>query len=395
MNTRPLRTPFHYRSGSSAIVAATILIGAAIAFPSRAQNSYSQHNLVSDIPGLADHTDPQLVNPWGIASTGTSPFWVSDNGTGVSTLYNSSGTKLGLVVTIPAPATPTGVVFNSSASSFNGDVFIFATEGGTIDGWRGALGTSAETLEINFSGSAVYKGLAIATQATGTYIYAADFHNAAISVFPGTVVTPPLPGNFTDPNLPSGYAPFNIQTIQTVNGSSLLVTYAVQDASKHDEVDGAGFGIVDQFDLNGNFVQRLISNGGALNAPWGLAIAPADFGLFSNDLLVGNFGDGRINAFDPLTGAFLGTLDDNFGNPIEIPGLWGLRVGNGGNGGDLNSVYFAAGIPGPDSVEDHGLFGSLTVPDSGATFTMMAFALAAIACCARLLQAAPPRRVIG
>jgi uncharacterized protein (TIGR03118 family) len=395
MNTTPFGTPFHYRSGRSALVAATILIGAAIAFPCRAQNNYNQHNLVSDISGLADHTDPQLVNPWGIASTGASPFWVSDNGTGVSTLYNSSGTKQGLVVTIPPPATPTGVVFNSnSASSFNGDLFIFATEGGTIDGWRGALGTSAETLAIGDNGlDAVFKGIAIATQATGTYIYAANFLQGHIAVLPGTAATPPLPGTFTDPTLPSGYAPFNIQNI---NGS-LLVTYAVQDASKHDEVDGAGFGIVDRFDLNGNFLQRLISNGAlsALNAPWGLAIAPANFGMFSNDLLVGNFGDGRINAFDPLTGAFLGTLDDNFGNPIEIPGLWGLRVGNGGNGGDLNSVYFAAGIPGPDTVEDHGLFGSLTVPDSGATFTMMAFALAATACCARLLQTAPPRRVIG
>jgi uncharacterized protein (TIGR03118 family) len=379
MKTTPLGTPFHYRPGSSAIVAATILIGAAIAFPCRAQNSYVQHNLVSDISGLADHTDPNLVNPWGIASSGGSPFWVADNGTSKSTLYNSSGTPQGLVVNVTTQS-PTGVVFNST-TAFNGDVFLFATETGTIAGWRGALGTSTETLAIG--NNSVYKGIAIATQATGTYIYAADFLQGHIEVFPGTAATPLLPGNFTDPNLPSGYAPFNIQT---VNGS-LLVTYAVQDASKHDEVDGAGFGIVDRFDLNGIFLQRLISNGGALNAPWGLAIAPANFGLFSNDLLVGNFGDGRINAFDPLTGTLLGTLLDTSGNPLEIPGLWGLRVGNGGNGGDLNSVYFAAGIPGPDMVEDHGLFGSLTtVPDSGATFMMMALALAAIACCARLLQ---------
>ena len=380
MKTSPLRTPFHYRSGSSAIVAATILIGAAIAFPCRAQSNYIQHNLVSDIPGLAANTDPQLVNPWGIASSGGSAFWVADNGTGVSTLYNSSGTKQGLTVTIPPPASPTGVVFNSnSAISFNGDVFIFATEGGTIDGWRGALGTNAEVLFID--PNAVYKGIAIGSPVIGnTYIYAADFAQGHIAVFPSTAA-PSLPGNFTDPTLPSGYAPFNIQNI---NGS-LLVTYALQDASKHDEIPGAGFGFVDRFDLNGIFLQRLISNG-ALNAPWGLAIAPANFGLFSNDLLVGNFGDGRINAFDPLTGTFLGTLLDSSGNPLEIPGLWGLRVGNGGNGGDLNSVYFAAGIPGPDAVEDHELFGSLTVPDSGATFMMMALALAAIACCARLLQ---------
>jgi uncharacterized protein (TIGR03118 family) len=377
MKTTPFGTPFHYRSSSNAIVAATILIGAAIAFPCRAQNSYNQHNLVSDIPGLADHTDPNLVNPWGIASAGTSPFWVADNGTSKSTLYNSSGTPQGLVVNVSTQS-PTGVVFNSTAA-FNGDLFLFATETGTIAGWRNALGTSTETLATDVN--AVYKGIAIATQATGTYIYAADFRQGNIAVLRSTGA-PTLPGNFTDPNLPAGYAPFNIQTV----GGSLLVTYAFQDASKHDEIASPGFGFVDRFDLNGVFQQRLISMG-PLNAPWGLAIAPADFGLFSNDLLVGNFGDGRINAFDPLTGLFLGTLDDNSGNPLEIPGLWGLRVGNGGNGGDPNFVYFAAGIPGPDSVEDHGLFGSLSVvPDSGATFMMMAFALAAIACCARLLQ---------
>ena len=375
MKTTPFGTPFHYRSGSSAIVAATILIGAAIAFPCRAQNNYIQHNLVSDIPGLAANTDPNLVNPWGIASSGGSPFWVADNGTSVSTLYNSSGTPQGLVVNVPTQS-PTGVVFNGT-TAFNGDLFLFATETGTIAGWRPTLGTSTETLAMD--SHAVYKGIAIATQqATGTYIYAADFAQGHIEVL-SSIGPQILP--FIDPTLPAGYAPFNIQN---VNGS-LLVTYALQDASKHDEIAGAGFGFVDRFDLNGIFLQRLISNG-ALNAPWGLAIAPANFGLFSNDLLVGNFGDGRINAFDPLTGTFLGTLLDSSGNPLEIPGLWGLRVGNGGNGGDLNTVYFAAGIPGPDMVEDHGLFGSLTVPDSGATFMMMAFALAAIACCARLLQ---------
>jgi uncharacterized protein (TIGR03118 family) len=286
------------------------------------------------------------------------------------------------VVSVPTQS-PTGVVFTSNTAAFNGDLFLFATETGTIAGWRNALGTSTETLATGDNGlDAVFKGIAIATQATGTYIYAADFLQGHIAVLPSAGALALPPGNFTDPTLPAGYAPFNIQN---VNGS-LLVTYALQDASRHDEIAGAGFGFVDRFDLNGVFLQRLVSMG-PLNAPWGLAIAPGNFGLFSNDLLVGNFGDGRINAFDPLTGAFLGTLDDTSGNPLEIPGLWGLRVGNGGNGGDLNSVYFAAGIPGPGAVEDHGLFGSLSVvPDSGATFTMMVFALAAIACFARLLQ---------
>jgi uncharacterized protein (TIGR03118 family) len=329
---------------------------------------------------MAANTDPNLVNPWGIASASTSPFWVSDNGTGLSTLYNTSGTPQGLVVTIPPPpgspagttGAPTGTVFNGT-SSFNGDLFLFATEGGTIAGWRGALGTTAETLVDSTGVGAVYKGIALSTTGSNSYIYAADFHNGTISVFPSSGA-PALGGNFTDPNLPAGYAPFNIQNI---NGS-LLVTYALQDAAGEDDVSGANHGFVDVFDLNGNFVKRLISMS-VLNSPWGLAIAPANFGSFSNDLLVGNFGDGRINAFNPSTGALLGTLNDAMGNPITIQGLWGLRVGNGGNGGDPNSVYFAAGIPGPDEIEDHGLFGSISsVPDSGSTIILLAIALSAI-----------------
>ena len=368
-------------------VAVAIGISIWIVSTCEAQNSYDQHNLVSDIPGLAVHTDPNLVNPWGIASSSGSPFWVSDNGTGLSTLYNTSGTPQGLVVTIPPAGggTPTGVVFNSSAaSSFNGDLFIFATEGGTIDGWRGALGTSAETLFDNSPTDAVYKGIALGTSGANSYIYATDFHNNMITVFP-SAGAPSLTGNFTDPNLPAGYAPFNIQN---VNGS-LLVTYALQDAAKHDDVAGAGNGFVDRFDLNGNFMQRLVSNG-PLNSPWGLAIAPASFGAFGNDLLVGNFGDGHINAFDPSSGAFLGTLDDLSGssNPLTIEGLWGLRFGNGGNGGDPGTLYFAAGIPGPDMVEDHGLFGSITVPDNGATFSLMLRGLVGLAFYARTLRRA-------
>jgi uncharacterized protein (TIGR03118 family) len=379
MNTTPFRALFHGGPGSHAIVAATILVSAAIAFPCRAQESFTQHNLVSDIPGLADNLDPNLVNPWGITSTPASPFWVADNGQNVSTQYNTSGTPQALVVSIPSQA-PTGTVFNSTPN-FNSDLFLFATETGAIDGWRGGLGTTAEVLLDNSSQGSVYKGLAIATQASGTYLYAADFHNAAITVLPGTGA-PALPGTFMDPTLPAGYAPFNIQN---VNGS-LLVTYALQDPAKHDEIAGPGFGFVDRYDLNGNLLGRLVSNG-PLNAPWGLAIAPANFGLFSNDLLVGNFGDGRINAFNPLTGALVGTLLDESGNPLEIQGLWGLRVGNGGNGGDPNAVYFAAGIPGSGMIEDHGLFGSLmVVPDSGATLILLVFALAAMTCFARRRQ---------
>jgi len=330
-----------------------------------ASNNFTQTNLVSDLPGLAKTTDPDLVNPWGVSFSNASPFWVSDNGTGLATLYNGAGDKLGLVVTVPPPGTaPTGQVFNSS-SSFNGDIFIFATEGGTITGWRGALGTTAETL-YNPGTEAVYKGLAIGTTPNGTYLYATDFHNNSITVLPGTGA-PSLSGTFTDPNLPAGYAPFNIQNI----GGKLYVTYAVQDAAKHDDVAGPGHGIVDVFDLQGNFLQRLISNGGPLNSPWGMAIAPTGFGNFGNDLLIGNFGDGTINAFDPSTGNFLGQLDGANGIPLVNPGLWDLTFGNGGNGGSMSDLYFTAGIPGPDNIEDHGLFGSIAATPEPGSLTLI------------------------
>jgi len=335
-----------------------------LANPAGALSTYEVTNLVSDIPGLAAITDAGLVNPWGISSTSTSPFWVSDNGTGVVTLYNvnpntNATSKVGLVVTIPfAPpastGTPTGQVFNTNAASaFNGDVFLFVSEDGTISGWRGALGTSAETLQVG-SSTNVYKGTTEATINGHSYLYAANFRAGTIDVLKGDAGAPNLTGNFIDPNLPAGFAPFNIQNL----GGKLYVTYAKQDAAKHDDVPGPGNGFVDVFDLNGNLLMRLISHG-ALNSPWGLALSPGDFGNFSNDLLVGNFGDGTINAFDPLTGALLGTLLDTLGQPITIEGLWGLRFGNGLNGGDPDALYFTAGIPGDGMVEDHGLFGSI------------------------------------
>jgi uncharacterized protein (TIGR03118 family) len=323
-------------------------------------NNFVQTNLVSDTPGVANNTDPNLVNPWGVAFSSSSPFWVSDNASGLATLYNSDGVKQGLVVTIPGvggqPGEPTGVIFNST-TSFNGDLFIFAAEDGTISGWRGALGTTAENLFIS-SVDAVYKGIATDTTLQGTYLLAADFHNNVINVLPGTGA-PALTGNFRDPALPAGYAPFNIENI----GGKLYVTYALQDGAMKDDVAGAGHGIVDVYDPNGNFVERLIT-GGSLDSPWGLALAPTGFGSFANDLLVGNFGDGTINAFDPLTGAFLGQLDDASGNPIVNPGLWALTFGNGGNGGITSDLYFTAG----SAAENHGLLGSLA-PTSPTTST--------------------------
>ena len=328
-------------------------------------NSFTQTNLVSDIPGMAKTTDPDLVNPWGVSFSDASPFWVSDNGTGLVTLYNGAGVKQGLVVTVPPPgdAAPTGQVFNGNPANFSGSHFIFATEGGTIASWTG--GTTA-ALSYTSPVGAVYKGLAMASNSQGTFLYATDFHNGAIDVFDSNFAKATLSGSFTDPSLPAGYAPFNIQTI----GGKLYVTYAVQDAAKHDDVSGPGNGIVDVFDANGNFIHRLISNGSSLNSPWGMTIAPTGFGNFGNDLLVGNFGDGTINAFDPSTGNFLGQLDGANGKPLINLGLWDLTFGNGGNGGSKSDLFFTAGIPGDGMVEDHGLFGAIAPTPEPGTFAL-------------------------
>jgi len=336
------------------IVSATAFAGSIL--------GYVQTNLVSNIPGMAANTDPNLRNPWGISfSPAGSPFWVSDNRSGLATLYNGAGVPQALVVTIPgaggAPGAPTGQVFNLSNSSgtFNGDVFVFAGEDGVVSGWRGALGTTAEILQDSSGAGSVYKGLAFATLSSNSYLYAADFHNNRIDVIP-SAGAPALTGTFTDPNLPAGYAPFNIQNID----GQLFVTYAKQDAAGMDDVPGAGFGYVDIFDANGNFVQRFASSGN-LNAPWGLAMAPTEWGKFSGDLLVGNFGDGKINAFDSL-GNMVGTVLDTNGSPIVNDGLWGLTFGNGGNGGSTNVLYFSAGI----NDEADGLFGSIfATPEPG------------------------------
>ena len=310
-----------------------------------ASAQFTQTDIVSDVPGQGIITDPQLVDPWGIAFSGMSSAWIANAGSGVATLYAGTN-KLGLVVSIPgggSGGTPTGIAFNSAAGggAFNGDNFLFSSTNGGIFGWRNALGTTAEILQLP-SVANVYNGLAIANIPTGpltanTYAYAPNFRSGTIDVVPGSVSTPALPGHFTDPTLPAGYAPFNIQNL----GGQLFVTYAQQDASKSQPVAGAGLGFVDVFDLNGNFIQRLASMG-HLDVPFGLAIAPAGWGSFGGDLLVGNQGDGTINAYDPTTGAFIGTLTDAQGNPISNTLLTALAFGNGVSFSS-NALLFTAG----------------------------------------------------
>jgi uncharacterized protein (TIGR03118 family) len=355
-------------SASHALTLAALAL-VAVAPAVQAQLDYRQKNLVSDLPGMAQHTDASLVNPWGISAGPATPFWVSNAGSANSTLYNSSGTPLPLVVSIPhpggGPSVPTGQVFNSTAS-FNGDRFIFADARGTIAGWRPALGTTAETLVNNSASGASYLGVATAASGGNDYLYAANFTQGRIDAFTSTNSPASLTGDFTDPTLPSGYAPFNIQNL----GGSLYVTYAKVNAGGDEEEAGAGLGFVNQFDPDGNLIGRVASNG-VLNAPWGLAVAPdSGFGQFNGSLLVGNFGDGTINAFDPATGDLLGTLKDSDGNPLVIEGLWGLRFGNGGAGGELGKLYFAAGI----QDETHGLFGSISPVPEPSTYAAFAAA---------------------
>ena len=392
------------------------LIGAsAVAGMARAQTEFNQTNLVTDDQANlislgyapASVVDPNLVNPWGISEGPKTPFWISDNGTGVTTLYQIPGpgnTPVSqfppmspLVVTIPPSmvpppspgAAPTGQVFNGTSGGFklsdgSPALFIFASEDGAITAWNQGLGTTAEVTPVDQGSAAVYKGLAI--DDTHAILYAANFRAGTIeaynSSFAKATSADGVTGTFSDPNLPSGYAPFNVKII---NGQ-LYVTYAVQDSLKHDDVAGLGNGLVDIFNLNGNFVKRLITNGPAsgLNSPWGLQIAPASFGTFAGDLLVGNFGGdfgessmgrGSINAFDPTTGAPEGTLDGPDGNPLFIKDLWALTVGSGSAlGGDPNTVYFTAGLVD----EGNGLFGDLTAVPEPSTWVMMGLGFATL-----------------
>jgi uncharacterized protein (TIGR03118 family) len=347
---------------SLAVVASLgLLLGVALPAAARninADNVYDVHLLWSSVPGLAAGTDPNLVNGWGISHSGTSPWWVSNEGTDTSTLYNgATGSKVPLTVSVEGG--PTGQVFNGT-SDFKVDAgtgllparFIFATEDGEIYGWNG-VGTTA--IEAADTEDAIYLGLANGAVGTANYLYAANFHAGTVDVFDGTFNLVSLSGDFTDPTLPAGYAPFGIQTI----GGRVYVAYALQDADAEEEVAGVGFGYVSAFDTDGNFIER-VASGGELNAPWGLALAPADFGKFSGDLLVGNFGDGRIHAFRVSADGWeeQGVLKGTDHRPIAIDGLWGIGFGNGAAAGPTNTLFFAAG---PED-ETEGLFGSITAP---------------------------------
>jgi uncharacterized protein (TIGR03118 family) len=344
------------------LVATTCMAGVA-----RADNddvAYKQTNLVSDGALPAATTDPQLKNPWGTANFPGGPIWIANNGTGVSTLYDGLGNKVSLTVTIPPPrgaaagttATPTGMVWNPNSLQFLvapqlAALFIFATEDGTISAWNATVNQNAAVLEVDNSqggNGAVYKALALATNSTGVFLYATNFRAGTIDVFNSKFQQVKLSGSFADPQIPSGYAPFGIALI---NGN-LFVTYALQDAQKHDDQKGPGHGFVNVFDTDGHLISRFAS-GGTLNSPWGIARAPLNFGPASGAILIGNFGDGRINIFDSA-GGVRGQLQTSSGHPVTIDGLWSLSFGTGASTSP-NTLYFTAGT----NSETDGLFGSL------------------------------------
>jgi uncharacterized protein (TIGR03118 family) len=345
-------------NGRRMLLALAFVLGVAIVAVAPLQaaerNAYSVVPLVSDQPGVAPNTDPNLVNAWGLTSGPTTPWWVADNGTDKSTLYRGiDGQPQALVVDVHNA--PTGTVFNSTTGFAlpTGGLarFLFDTEEGKVLGWNPAQGTNSVVVADLGDGSS-YKGLAIASTAAGPRLYAANFKHARVDVFDGSFNL--VPGGFVDSALPSGYAPFGIQTI----GNRVFVSYAQQDADAEDEVAGQGKGFVDAYDTAGNLLARVAQHG-QLNAPWGLALAPDGFGRFAGDLLVGNFGDGQINAYAEHNGHFThaGELLDESGESLSIDGLWALEVGKGGNNGPAGTLFFTAG---PDD-ETHGLFGQIVL----------------------------------
>jgi uncharacterized protein (TIGR03118 family) len=336
------------------------------------QSSFTVTALVSDGVVPAAHTDANLKNPWGVAFNPKGFVWVADNGTNVATLYDGNGVPQSLVVTIPdgknGSASPTGIVFNGTQSftvSENGKsgvaAFIFAGEGGTITAWAPSVGpTNAFVMYDDGTGGAVYKGLALAAMNGNNFLYATDFHNNKIDVFNTNFTKVAMPGAFTDPAIPVGFAPFGIQAI----GSNLFVTYAMQDPVKHDDVAGAGLGMVDVYDTAGNLKQHF-ATGGSLNAPWGIAQAPGNFGSMSGAILIGNFGNGTINAFNASSGQPMGPLTGPNGSPIVEPGVWGIAFGNDLSNQPSNTLFFAAG----PNAEADGVYGRIDLNTTSSSGT--------------------------
>lgn len=351
------------------LTCALLLSTSVLAAKGHGRGGYNVTNLVSDVPGLTTNQDTNLVNGWGIVAGPTTPMWVSDNGSGHSTVYDGTG-ALRLTVAIPTAAgmgqgVPTGVVFNLGASPTSNDFlvagagtaarFMWSTEDGAIAAWAG--GPSA-TIRFTAPDGAVYKGLAMAGDGDGHFrLYAADFHNGKIDVIDSNFAKTPTAGAFADPKIPATFHPFNVMNIQ----GNLYVSYAqCCEANSNDEVAGAGLGFVDVFDADGNLIKRVASRG-RLNAPWGMALAPAGFGKFSHHLLVGNFGDGTINAYDPDDFHFAGQLSGTNGRPLVIDGLWGIMFGNGFQQQPATTLFFAAG---PND-ESQGVYGKIEAAPGG------------------------------
>jgi uncharacterized protein (TIGR03118 family) len=342
-------------------------VTASLAIPAMAQH-YLTTNLTADQSGVAPLTDTNLVNPWGLSRSAGSPWWVSDNGSGLSTLYDGTGAAKSLVVTIPtgdadmsATGSPTGTAFNSASPGFaiapgKPAVFLFVTEDGTISGWNPGVSPTSAVITVNTKSESVFKGMTLGSMevdgAAAWFMYVADFRKGRVAVYDTSFNHVHLgEDSFQDESIPNGFAPFNVQNI----GGDLYVTYAKQDMAKHDPVAGAGFGYVDVFSPSGKLLRRF-EHGAWLNGPWGLAVASGDFGIYSHDLLVGQFGGGNVAVYDPQTGRLKGMLEDATNAPIMIQGLWDLSFGSGVGSGPATTLFFTAG---PDG-ETHGLFGSIT-----------------------------------
>jgi uncharacterized protein (TIGR03118 family) len=361
---------------SMLIVAAVATLGAGVVPSQATNNRYHQENLVSDVPGMANKLDAHLVNPWGVAFNPFNPgfVWVADNGTGLSTLYDGDGNPQSLVVAIPSlppspeHGLPTGIVFSGSSDfTFTNPAatppppaqparFIFATQDGLLAAWSPVIDLT-HALIVATVPDASYFGLALAADSTGNFLYAANFRSGKIDKFDKNFQLVPQTG-FVDPSLPADFAPFNIQNIL----GDLYVAYAKREilpSGEAEEVPGPGLGFVNVFDARGNLIRRVASRG-KLNAPWGLAMAPASFGKHAGQLLVGNFGDGTINAYDASTGAFKGKLRGTNNKPLQNDGLWGMAFGNGLVNQPTGTLFFAAGI----QDEEHGLYGAIT-PTAG------------------------------